>query len=172
MTTIISGTNRKDSKTLKVATFYRDQLSIKGEQATLLSLFDLPEGVLSHNYGQSNAAFAPFQELVHQTEKFIFIIPEYNGSFPGILKVFIDHCKFPESFVGKKAALVGIASGRQGNVRGIDHFTGICHYLRLNILPNTITIPRIAEELSLDGQLVKADTLKFVQEQIDQFIRF
>ena len=50
-------------------------------------------------------AFEPIQEIVTKTDKFIFVIPEYNGSFPGVLKVFIDACSFPESFYEKKAAL-------------------------------------------------------------------
>ncbi len=30
-------------------------------------------------------------ELLIPTEKFIFIIPEYNGTFPGVLKAMIDN---------------------------------------------------------------------------------
>ena len=107
-----------------------------------------------------------------QTQKFLFVIPEYNGSFPGVLKVFIDACSFPESFYDKKVALVGLSSGKYGNIRGLDHFTGVCHYVHLNMLPLKIHIPAIRTELDEQGNLFKEDTLKFTDEQIDKFIVF
>ena len=40
-----------------------------------------------------------------QSEKFVFIVPEYNGSFPGVLKTFIDGLAFPDTFEQKKNVL-------------------------------------------------------------------
>jgi chromate reductase len=110
--------------------------------------------------------------MVTDTSKFIFIIPEYNGSFPGVLKTFIDACDFPESFYNKKAALTGISSGKYGNIRGIDHFSGICSYLHLNVLPLRLHIPVIKTEFDEQGNFCKEDTLKFTTDQIDKFIAF
>src|SRR5690606_28356407 len=117
-------------------------------------------------FGKRSDQFQPIQDMVDATTKFIFIIPEYNGSFPGVLKVFIDACKYPTSFYGKKAALVGISSGKYGNIRGIDHFTGICHYINLHVLPLRIHIPAIHKELDENGKLFKEDTLKFTNQQV------
>ena len=89
-----------------------------------------------------------------------------------MLKVFIDACSFPESFYEKKAALVGLSSGKYGNIRGIDHFTGVCHYLHLNVMALKIHIANIRTELDANGEIYKEDTLKFVDEQIDKFIKF
>jgi NAD(P)H-dependent FMN reductase len=100
------------------------------------------------------------------------VVPEYNGSFPGVLKVFIDACKFPDSFFGKKAALVGLSSGKYGNIRGIDHLTGICHYINLHVLPMRLHIPAIDKEFDDQNDLFKADTVKFTDEQIARFIAF
>jgi len=170
---IISATNRPGSTTLNVAKYYQKQLRQKGVEAGLLSLSQLPDNLIKTDlYGQRSAEFMPIQELVAQTDKFIFIIPEYNGSFPGVLKVFIDACSFPESFYDKKAALVGVSSGKYGNVRGIDHFTGVCHYMHLNVLSLKLHIANIKTELNSEGEFFKEDTLKFTNEQIDKFIRF
>lgn len=173
MTLIVSATNRPNSNTHKVAEYYQHELLEKGEKSQLFSLTDLPETIIkSDMYGQRSTAFQKIQEMVSSTEKFIFVIPEYNGSFPGVLKVFIDACTFPESFFGKKAALVGISSGKYGNVRGIEHFTGICNYINLNVMPLKIHIPAINKELNTKGLLFHEDTVKFCNEQIDRFIRF
>jgi chromate reductase len=173
MITIISGTNRPQSNTLRVAKYYQNILVKKGLDTKLFSLEDLPGNLIDSDlYGKRSEAFEPIQELVSQTTKFLFIIPEYNGSFPGVLKTFIDACDFPESFYDKKAALVGVSSGKYGNIRGVDHFGGVCSYLHLNVLPLRIHIASVKTELNESGELYKEDTLKFTHQQIDKFIAF
>jgi chromate reductase len=171
MVTIISGTNRPNSNTLKVATYYQNQLSAKGLNTTLLDLRNLPVNLIAEDlYGQRSPEFEQIQRLISQTTKFIFVIPEYNGSFPGVLKVLIDACAFPESFYDKKACLVGISSGKYGNIRGIEHFNGVCAYLHLNVMPLRLHIANIKTELDENGNLFKDDTLKFTNEQMEKFI--
>ncbi|OCX54677.1 NADPH-dependent FMN reductase [Mucilaginibacter sp. PPCGB 2223] len=173
MVTIIAATNRPGSSTLKVAKYYQKTLAAKGLDTGLLSLTELPDTLIATDlYGKRSEAFKPIQQLVSATEKFLFVIPEYNGSFPGVLKVFIDACSFPQSFYDKKAALVGVSSGKYGNIRGIDHFTGICNYIHLHVMPLKIHITDIKNELNQAGDLTHADTIQFTNEQMDKFIRF
>jgi chromate reductase len=173
MLTIISGTNRPGSSTFKVANYYQQRFAKKGTEAGLLSLMDLPANLIASDlYGKRSPEFEPIQEIITKTDKFIFIIPEYNGSFPGVLKVFIDACNFPESFYDKKVALVGVSAGKYGNIRGIDHFTGVCHYIHLNVMALKIHIGSIKSELDENNNFYKEDTLKFTDEQIDKFIAF
>ncbi|MEJ2881266.1 NADPH-dependent FMN reductase [Pedobacter sp. GR22-6] len=173
MVTIISGTNRPNSNTLKVANYYQRTLISKGLESNVFSLEDLPDNLIASDlYGNRSEAFLSIQEMITNTSKFLFIIPEYNGSFPGVLKTFIDACNFPESFYDKKAALVGISSGKYGNIRGIDHFGGVCSYLHLNVLPLRIHISTIKSELNENGDFFKEDTLKFSHQQMDKFILF
>jgi len=173
MVTIISSTNRPNSSTFKVAQYYQKKLAEKGLDAGILSLSQLPANIIESDlYKKRSAEFMPIQEIISNTDKFLFIIPEYNGSFPGVLKVFIDACSFPESFYEKKAALVGISSGKYGNIRGIDHFTGVCHYMHLNVMSLKIHIGSINKEFDADNNLFQKDTLQFTDEQMDKFILF
>jgi NAD(P)H-dependent FMN reductase len=173
MTTIIAGTNRRGSNTLKLAQYYQKQLSSKAHPSEILSLTELPDTLISTDlYGKRSDGFIDIQEKVTLSSKFLFIIPEYNGGFPGVLKTFIDACKFPESFFSKKAALVGLSTGKYGNVRGVDHFTGICHYVNMHVLPLRIHIASIDKEFDENGDLFKEDTVRFVNQQIDQFINY
>ena len=173
MITIISSPNRPGSATLKVAKYYKKRLGEMGAEAGLLSLMDLPPNLIQTDlYGKRSEEFGRILETVNRTDKFIFIIPEYNGSYPGVLKVFVDACDFPESFYEKKAALVGISSGKYGNIRGIDHFTGVCHYFNLHVMALKLHIANIKTELDADGNFFKEDTVKFTEEQIDKFIAY
>lgn len=173
MITIVSGTNRPNSNTLKVAKYYQRQLAEQGLQTALLDLQELPPDFIGNDlYGERSQAFLRMQQVISETRKFLFIIPEYNGSYPGILKVFIDACSFPDSFYDKKACLVGISSGKYGNIRGIDHFNGVCAYLHLHVMPLRLHITNIKSELNENGAFFKEDTLKFTNEQIAKFIVF
>lgn len=173
MLTIIAGTNRTGSSTLKLAVYYQRKLKEKGVEANVLSLESLPDNLLKTDlYGNRSEEFKPILELVNASDKFIFIIPEYNGSFPGALKAFIDACDFPDSFFDKKAALIGIASGKYGNIRGVDHFTGVCNYLNMHIFSLKLHIPFIRKEMDVNGNLTEADTIKFTDEQMERFLKF
>jgi chromate reductase len=173
MVTIIAGTNRPGSSTLKLAKYYQKTLAKKGVEAGILSMTELPDTLIASDlFGKRSAAFESIQQRVTATDKFIFIIPEYNGSFPGVLKVFIDACTFPESFYDKKAALVGLSSGRYGNIRGIEHFTGICNYVNLHVMPLKIHITMVKGEIDADGNLCNPETVKFTDEQMDKFIKY
>lgn len=173
MITIVAGTNRPNSNTEKLAKYYQNRLAEKGAEAGILSLTELPPNLIQTDmFGKRSVEFERIQQIVTNTNKFIFIIPEYNGSFPGVLKVFIDACSFPESFYEKKAALVGLSSGKYGNIRGVDHFTGICHYLHLHVMSLKIHIPEIKKEFDENNNLFKEDTVHFVDEQVEKFILF
>lgn len=173
MITIISSTNRPGSSTMKVARHYQISMQEKGVDAALISLTQLPPDFLVTDlYGKRSKAFEPIQQSITDTKKFLFVIPEYNGSFPGVLKLFIDGCTFPDSFYEKKAALVGVSAGKYGNIRGVDHFTGVCHYINLHVMPLKIHIANVKAELDADDRLYREDTLRYTEEQIDKFIRF
>jgi len=172
MITIIASTNRINSYSFKTAEYYQKVIEQSGQTASILSLENLPEDLIHADMYSSTKpqSFEPFQKIITNAQKFIFVIPEYNGSFPGILKVMIDACRFPDSYSGKKACLVGISTGKYGNIRGIDHFTGICHYLNMEVLPLKIHIPYINKEFDAEGNFFQVDTLKFTKQQIAQFI--
>jgi NAD(P)H-dependent FMN reductase len=173
MVTIIAATNRPESYTLKIARYYQKTLADKGLEAGILSLSQLPDTLIATDlYGKRSAEFDKIQQIITATDKFLFVIPEYNGSFPGVLKVFIDACTFPVSFYDKKAALVGISSGKYGNIRGVEHFTGICNYIHLNVMPLKIHITSVKAEITEDGEMLNPETIQFTGQQMDKFIKF
>ena len=77
--TIISATNRVDSNTEKVATYYKFALKSKGVDVELFSLKDLPESVLHTDmYGKRSEDFQKIIDTyVDKQSKFIFISPEF-----------------------------------------------------------------------------------------------
>ena len=166
MITIISGTNRKGSMTLKVAKAYYKLMREKADDVHLLSLEDL-------NVWERNPQLLKVeQQLLIPSEKFVFVMPEYNGSFPGILKLMIDTVDIRHCWWHKKATLVGLADGRGGNLRGIEHMTNIFHYLKMNVHYNKLPLSRINEELNDRDGFSNAGTEQAIRQQIEEFLKY
>jgi chromate reductase, NAD(P)H dehydrogenase (quinone) len=162
---IISGTNRPQSFTLRVAELYQTLLKKKNVDARVLSLIGLELMVRSPEVVQLE------KELLLPAEKYIFISPEYNGSIPGVLKCLIDVSDVKKVWKGKKALLTGVSKGRAGNLRGMDHLTGIMHYVGTVVHPNKLPIS-IVDTLFNQEEMAHQDTLRAIHQQLDEFIEF
>jgi NAD(P)H-dependent FMN reductase len=166
MYTVISGTNRDDSNTEKVAKQSMQMLAEKGIKANYLSL----EGL---DVLKRNKAFNEIEaNLLIPAEKFIFVSPEYNGSIPGVLKAMMDISDIRRVWWGKKALLTGVSTGRAGNLRGMEHLTGILNYLKVFVHPNKLPISVVDKLLNGAGEITDAATLNAINTQIDEFIKF
>jgi len=165
MYTIISGTNRIGSHTEKVAKEYKRILAEKNIEAPIITLLNLD--VLHRN-----AAIIKIEdEILIPTDKFIFIVPEYNGSYPGVLKALIDNSDIKKVWQFKKALLTGVATGRAGNLRGMDHLADTLHYMKMNVHYNKLPISVIDKVMDETGRL-NAETLRVINFQLDEFIKF
>jgi chromate reductase, NAD(P)H dehydrogenase (quinone) len=166
MVTIISGTNRKDNNTKKVAQAYQKLLAQKNIESKVLALDE-------HNVYERDEAFVKMEsEYLKNAEKIIFVLPEYNGSFPGVLKMMIDNSDVKTAWPNKKALLVGVASGRAGNLRGLEHLTGSLMHLKMIVHPNRLPISSIHKLLADDGTINDESTTKTIQAQLEEFIHF
>lgn len=174
MITIITGTNRPSSNSRAVANLYATLLAEQGVESQILDLAELPADftltALYDNIGQ-NSAFNQLSSMIGASDKFVFIVPEYNGSFPGVLKAFIDGLSYPNTFRNKKAALVGLSSGVQGSGLAMSHLTDIFNYLGMHVLALK---PRLAHiDKNFDGTVITNELyLELLNQQIDQFITF
>ena len=165
MITIISGTNR-DNNTKKVALEYQRLLKEKNIGTILLSLDE--QEVFTRN-----AAFIEMEnKFLLPAEKFIIIMPEYNGSYPGILKLMIDNTDIRQAWWHKKVLLTGVSTGRAGNLRGMDHLTGSLLYLKMLVHPNRLPISVVDRLMDTDSRFSDKGTLSAIHTQLDEFIRF
>lgn len=165
MYTIISGTNRTGSHTEKVAEEYHRILKEKSIDA---KIFTLKNFDVLHR----SPHFLKFEiEILIPTHKFIFIIPEYNGSYPGVLKAMIDNSDIKKVWNYKKALLTGVATGRAGNLRGMDHLSDTLHYMKMNVFYNKLPISVIDKVMDERGRLDE-ETIGAINSQLDEFILF
>lgn len=166
MYTIISATNRQGSHTEKVAREYQKILQQKGIEAPIFSLQHL--NVLETNADLSKAE----NEYLIPAQKFIFIIPEYNGTFPGVLKAMIDISDIKKVWWGKKALLTGVSTGRAGNLRGMDHISDVLNHLKITVHYNKLPISVIDKMMDENGIITNKASLQVIDQQLEEFIKF
>ena len=165
MITVISGSNRGNF-TKKIARIYQRMLDEMGVENQLLALDEQP---VFHPDGD----FRKMEEKwLRSADKFIIVMPEYNGSYPGILKLMMDNSEVSKSWWHKKVALTGVATGRAGNLRGMEHLTGSLLHMKMLVHPNRLPISRVDKLMDEQGELHDLPTLKAIQNQLNEFIKF
>ena len=166
MITIISGSSRQDNNTKKVALEYQRLLKQKNIEASVLALDDIP-------MTERNPAFIKIEkELLEPAERFIIIMPEYNGSYPGILKLMIDNTVVSKVWWYKKVLLTGVSTGRAGNLRGMEHLSGSLLHMKMLVHYNRLPISLVDKLMNEHGQFSDEPTLKAVNTQITEFLDF
>ncbi|WP_181306830.1 NADPH-dependent FMN reductase [Rufibacter sp. XAAS-G3-1] len=174
MILIISGTNRPNSITLQVAKLYQQQLTVRGQSSEILDLQDLPLDFASPNLYKSelySQEFLSLRSRVAAVQKMVFIVPEYNCSFPGVLKAFIDGLEYPDALRRKKGALVGLSTGSQGGNIALSHLTDVLHYCGLHVLAQKPRFPYIHKHLH-EGQFTNPLYRQLLEEQIEELLTF
>ena len=166
MITVIAGTNRADSMTLRTANLYIDLLKEMEIDGNLLSLENHPV------WEKGTAMLELEKQYLIPADKFIFVLPEYNASFPGILKLMIDNSNIRKCWWHKKALLTGISDGRAGNLRGVDHLTNILNYLKVQVHYNKLILSHINAEIDQEGNMMRPETGTRMRQQVEEFIKF
>lgn len=169
---IISGTNRKGSKTFELAKIVQKEFNSLGKETQIIDLCDLPLDTLHlANYGSEvHSDIGNVVRNLGQAEGIYIITPEYNGSFPGILKYFIDHFSYPETFEYRPIAFTGLG-GRFGGLRPVEHLQQVFNYRNAFVYPVRAFIIN-APQVIANGELNDTAYMKLIQKQANGFIKF
>ncbi|WP_128547929.1 NADPH-dependent FMN reductase [Larkinella soli] len=171
---IIVGTNRKHSMSRQIAEYYHTILQQLHADSYVLDLTGLPSDftttALYENTGK-NPGFNQFKEVVERARKLVFIVPEYNNSYPGVLKAFIDGMSYPNGLANKKVALVGVSANHQGGALALSHLNDIFSYLGTHTLALRVKLAQIKVHWK-DGALHNDLYRMLLQQQAQQLIDF
>jgi chromate reductase, NAD(P)H dehydrogenase (quinone) len=172
MILIIATTNRRNSKTYKIAEYYQRLLLPYEVESSILSLEHLPPdfvfSALYENAGR-NEDFNRLQDRMAEADKYVFIVPEYNASFPGVLKSFLDGLGWPSVMKGKLTAMVGISDGVMGGVHALSHLTDVFHYLGCHVLPTLVRIPLMKKNFT-EGEVQDDFIRELLAQQAEQLV--
>ena len=173
MIILITGTNRKASKSSVMArclSLMYDEMGIKNK---VLELKELPPETFSPDaYIVKPPKVLEFTQDILNASGLVVVTPEYNGSMSGALKLFIDLLPFPESFAGRPVCYVGLASGQFGALRPVEHLQQVFGYRNAYNFPKRVFIPTVHDFLDDEEGILDEDLATRLKEQARSFVEF
>lgn len=171
---VIAGTNRPGSNSLKLAKLIAALYEREGADVGVIDLQDLPAELFKGEaYGEKPEAFASTCKRVTSANGLHVVTPEYNGSFPGVLKYFIDMLKFPESFEHRCVAFTGLAAGGWGGLRSVEQIEMVFQYRDAYLLPERVFFPGFHKDWDEEtGRIKDEKKQEKLENQVRKFTAF
>jgi NAD(P)H-dependent FMN reductase len=177
---VLAGSTRKESLHRKLAVQAVEALEAIGIEATFADLrdFALPiyDGDLEAEKGMPAAAKA-LKELARTADGFLIASPEYNGSYPAVLKNAIDWISRPEAgerhlevFAGKVAAIASASPGPGGGRRVLRQLRELLDMMRVSVIAEELPIPRATPALDPAGVATLANALGLALAQRQEVV--
>ena len=124
---VILGTSRQGRASEHAAAFVLDHVSKRPEMRT--ELIDIRNIWLSIDDAGEALKDPNFSATVHKADALIFVVPEYNHSFPGLLKHVLDTNL--KEYIHKAAGVCGVSAGPFGGARMIQSLLPVLRELGL-----------------------------------------
>ena len=173
----IVGSLRKESYNLQLASAAKE---ILGDRATfeVLEYADVPLMNQDIEY-PAPAAVQRVRAAVKAADGVWIFTPEYNHSYPGLLKNLIDWLSRPVSkeerqvLSRKPIAISGISPGMGGTGIAQDLLVMLLSMLNADVMNvPRLVIPNAAQQTDENGKLKLSTSLPYLQKQADAFLRF
>ena len=169
---IVPGTNRAGSNSLHLARQVQSDYMTLGCSTDLLEL-DLEADFLAASaYQHHTSAITSRVERFLKSDGVVFVIPEYNGSYPGVLKLFVDMLPDKTSFNARPCAFIGIAAGQFQALRAVEHFQGVAGYRNAYMFPNRVFVGGVHKVIGPDQKLNDLALVERLQAQAKGFVGF
>lgn len=158
---IIGGSLRTDNLTAKAMALAADE--IRTHKDITLDVFDPAKMNLPLPGKGTNPAMESFQNTVSKATGVILATPEYNGSYSSIIKLLIESLGYPSLLAGKPVGLIGVASGRIGAVKSLEHLSSVCIHNGAIVLPGPASVAEVHKIFDEKGRCL--------DEKMEQRIR-
>ena len=149
---VLAGSTRRESVHRKLAAHAVAALQQQGIEAEFADLRDYPlplyDGDLEVEEGVPALALA-LKERVREAGALVIASPEYNGSYPAVLKNALDWISRPapgerplEVFRGKTAAILSASPGPGGGQRVLKELRELLEMMAMTVIPEELGIAR------------------------------
>ncbi|MEC8557968.1 MAG: NAD(P)H-dependent oxidoreductase [Planctomycetota bacterium] len=169
---VVCGTNRDGALSRLLAQEVAESYLRLNCTVDLVDMAELPPETLSGSaYQEQPEATAALVQRFLKSDGAVFVVPEYNGSFPGVLKLFVDMLPYPEGFDGRPCAFIGLAAGQFQGLRAVEQFQGVAGYRNAYLFPRRLFIGDSYSKF-VDGKLADDELTDRLLEQADGFANF
>ncbi|TJY41749.1 NAD(P)H-dependent oxidoreductase [Cohnella pontilimi] len=168
----IVGSNRKESYNLKLTKFLQKRYANRFE-LEIVSITELP----FYNQDIENTppeSVTQFKAKIKAADAVLWVVPEYNGTVPGIMVNAIDWLsRVDRVMIGKPSWIIGASMGNLGTVKAQAHLRDILFASGVNspLLPsNEVYVGAVHEKIDAQGNLIHEPTVQFLDSVVNNFI--
>ena len=169
--TIIAGSPRTESITKRIALHLHDKLS--EDTHLTINLLDISEvPALSFKTVWNVIEKVPTElhekwQMMQNADAFIFVTPEYNGSYAPSMKNWLDH--FPkDTYYRRTIGIVTGSTGAMGGMRATQQMQQLICALFGVPCPHMLIVPFMDKKMTESGELIdtnfEGNVNKFLQE--------
>jgi NAD(P)H-dependent FMN reductase len=160
---VILGTIRKGRATAHVANLFAELLNRRaGAVSRVIDIATVPMPIDDAGEGIKDPSFA---KAMIDADGLIIVSPEYNHSFPGLLKHVLDSCL--SEYIHKAVGIVGVSAGPFAGTRVIQHLLPVMREIGLVNIFWDVNIGSVAQVFAEDGRLLDHAVVR----RSDRFIR-
>lgn len=131
-------------------------------------LIDIARLELRIDDAGEGVAGVEFSEKMNRADGLIIVSPEYNHSFPGLLKHVLDSCL--QEYIHKPAAIVGVSAGAFGGARGIQSLLPVLRELGLIGTFTDLYFGNVGKIFDESGRLLDRAFVKRTANFLDELI--
>lgn len=172
---VVCGTVREKRMSIHAANFMVKQLTDQGVKAVLVDFKELPLPFVNTPEEPSfykgiypDANVTKWSQIAKESDAFVFVTPEYNHGYPGLLKNALDWLY--HEFDRKPVGLVGVSSGLVGGARAIEQLRELAGGFGMYDIKETIMVRIASKVFDETGKLIDDSLLKQVPKFVDSLI--
>jgi NAD(P)H-dependent FMN reductase len=163
---VILGTTRKGRMSAHAARFVADQIRQRGDIVT--DLIDISHLPLPVDDAGEGIKCTEFSEAMIKADAIVIVAPEYNHSFPGLLKHVLDSCL--KEYIHKAAGIVAVSAGTFGGTRVIESFLPVLRELGLVSIFWDVNFGSVGKVFDERGQLLDQAFVRRTAKFLDELV--
>ena len=163
---VILGTTRKGRLSAHAASFIIGQ--IEKRRCILTELIDISELPMPIDDAGEQIKDTAFSAKMAAADALVLVTPEYNHSFPGLLKHVLDSCL--KEYIHKAAGIVGVSAGPFGGIRAIQDFLPVIRELGLVNIFWDVNFGNVASVFDASGKLLDEAFIKRADKFLDELV--
>ena len=169
---ILSGSTRINRQSHRAALGLARIINAGGQHtAEILDLaeyhFPMLEEVL-HRHPNPPEGLADFASRIQESDGFLFISPEYNGSYTAALKNAVDYLKEKE-FAEKVIGVVSVSTGMLGGIRAALAMQQLVLGIGAYPIPQMLPVAQVSQRFDENGEVLDPLFGKNIRQFLDSF---
>jgi NAD(P)H-dependent FMN reductase len=163
---VILGTVRQGRESERAARFVFDQTKKRaGVQTEFIDVRTLP---MKLDDAGEQMKDPKFSATIDRCDGLIIVTPEYNHSFPGLLKHALDMCL--KEYIHKAVGICGVSAGPMGGSRVIESLLPVMRELGLVTIFEDVNFGKIGGLFDERGNLLDENFVRRVDSFLNELI--